>query len=108
MNAQGGSSNSSSGSPGGGFTLGYRATRHFPVESGVDFRYGNLFPEVSATAQDSSGKGRGARPGGLAGGPDICPSSVHAGKREISITARLRVRGRERGRHPCKSDLQAL
>jgi hypothetical protein len=56
MSMQGGSSNGSSSSPGGGFTLGYRATRHFLVESGVDYRYGNLFPELSATAQDSSGK----------------------------------------------------
>jgi len=56
MSMQGSGSNGSSGSPGGGFTLGYRATRRFLVESGVDFRYGNLFPEISATAQDSSGK----------------------------------------------------
>jgi hypothetical protein len=56
MSTQGGNSSGSSASPGGGFTVGYRAVRHFMVESGVDFRYGNLFPETAAIAQDSSGK----------------------------------------------------
>jgi hypothetical protein len=53
---QGGGSSGSNGAAGGGFTMGYRATKHIMVESGVDYRYGNLFPEVAATAQDSSGK----------------------------------------------------
>jgi len=61
MRVQGSAPWSPVSSPGGGFTFGYRPTRHFLVESGLEYLNSALFPETDAVAEDSKGNTKSAK-----------------------------------------------